>query len=115
MHSSPGPEAAEPVEEQQPEAPASQAPDDPRAAFLAHVRRGIGTASGVHLRTLATMAPTDGFTIAEIRALCDRYGVLVSDRVKVARKVSVGVRLADLPALSPTVVQERDRAGSSAA
>lgn len=97
------------------QSPADGADYDPRAAFLAHVRRGIGAGSGVHLRTLAKQPPTAGFTISEIRALCDRYGVPVSARVKVAKRVTVGVRLADLPALSPTAAQARPEAGSSAA
>lgn len=114
MHSRPEAAASAAAEEQQERATAD-GDYDPRAAFITHLRAAIGTRSGVHLRTLAKQPPLEGYTIANIRALCDRYGVPVEARVKVARKVTVGVRLADLPTLSPTAPQEQRAAGSSAA
>jgi hypothetical protein len=101
-------------------AKAAKAPDDtpPTAtvdglpavdpgAFLGLVRDVLGVASGVHLRTLAaalTARVGGAWDVADVRALCEAYGVPVRPTVRApGGGPTVGVHRADLtPLLGPS-------------
>lgn len=118
MHSTPQPAA-----EQASSAPVNEAPEaaddapeegdeeDPREAFLDHLRRAIGNRNGILLRDLAQQPPLDRCGIPGIRAIADHHGVPIRSSIKVAGSTSVGIARADLPPLPQEDPQETPLAG----
>ncbi|MFD7413511.1 hypothetical protein [Kitasatospora purpeofusca] len=118
MHSTPAPPAENPPVEttgeaaKAPEEEADEPPvEDPREAFLAHLRRAIGTRNGILLRDLAQQPPLDRGGIPGIRAIADHHGVRIRDSLKVAGSTSVGIARADLPPLPQEEPQDTPLAG----
>ncbi|MFE2407101.1 hypothetical protein ACFXDE_02020 [Kitasatospora sp. NPDC059408] len=118
MHSTPQPAAEHPRSVPSVEAPEAaedaleeEDEDDPREAFLDHLRRAIGNRNGVLLRDLAKEPPFDRCGIPGIRAVAAHHGIRVRDSLKVAGSTSVGIARADLPPLPQEEPQEAPLAG----
>lgn len=93
--------AAEPLEE----APADVSEGTPEEAFRALLLDAIGDRQGVHLRDVLALLHRDGhhpsWEVADVRAVCERMGIPVRQRVRVrGMGVTVGVHRDDLKAPS---------------
>ncbi|MEU1673374.1 hypothetical protein ABZ752_15255 [Streptomyces roseifaciens] len=75
--------------------------------LCALVRELAQKGAGAHLSALAEHLPGGPWDTAAVRALCAQHGVPVADSVRQpGRGVSTGVRVGDLPPLSPAPSEE---------
>lgn len=74
-------------------------------AFIKLLRDAIGDANGVLLADVLATIHAAGhlpeWTVSDVRALCERLGIPVKDKIKVSGRVSVGVHRDDLDAAHP--------------